>query len=68
MGGSDFSGLVSGFLAREGYKPCVFAVYGGAGGDRRLYGVWGLKGFSGVGACVTRVATDGSSPERQNPL
>jgi hypothetical protein len=45
-----------------------FGMYGGAGGDRRLFGVWGLKGCSGAGACVTRAATDGGSPGRQNPL
>ncbi len=56
------------WAAREGYKPCVFAVSGSAGGDRRLYSVWGLKGFSGVSACVIRAATAGGSPGRQNPL
>jgi len=35
---------------------------------RRLFGVWGLKGCSGAGACVTRAVTDGGSPGRQNPL
>jgi hypothetical protein len=45
-----------------------FAVYGGAGGDRRLFGVWGLKGCSGAGACVTRAATDGGSRKTESPL
>jgi hypothetical protein len=45
-----------------------FGVYGGAGGDRKLFGVWGLKGCFGAGACVTRAVTDGGSPGRQNPL
>jgi len=45
-----------------------FGVYGGASGDRRFFGVWGLRGCYGADACVTRAATDGGSPGRQNPL
>jgi hypothetical protein len=56
------------WAVREGHKPRVFAVYGEAGGVRRFFCVWGLKGCSGAGACVTRAATDGGSPGRQNPL
>jgi len=47
---------------------CFFGVYGGASGDWRFFGVWGLRGCSGAGACVTRAATDGGSPGRQIPL
>jgi hypothetical protein len=51
--------------ARVRASNCVFfGVYGRAGGDRRLFGIWGLKGCSGAGAC----ATDHGSLGRQNPL
>jgi hypothetical protein len=33
------------WVACDGHKPVVFAMSGGAGGDRRLYGVWVLKGL-----------------------